>query len=282
MHHYATWHVLRRLRHTASAGPIGHYRHQGARRNLRVAAQFLTNLAHRDRTLAACCQGDLDRWMAHATAPNITSLRPFLRWAITARRMPHLQLPPTNQPLPSPISHQQRLELIRRLHSDDALDPTERVIGLLILLYAQSLDKITRLTIDDITTTDGHMLIRLGNPSAPVPAPFNEIINDYLAARPNLTTATNPDSRWLFPGRRAGQPMHPTTIRKRLQRLEIPNLNSRSRALRELLLQAPPAVVAGMLGYAASRAEVIAAEAGGTWQHYAPGDHRRQPNRAQT
>ena len=220
--------------------------------------------------------------MAHATTPDITSLRPFLRWAITARRMPHLQLPPTNQPLPSPISHQQRLDLIRRLHSDDALDPIERVIGLLILLYAQSLDKITRLTIDDITTTDGHMLIRLGNPSAPVPAPFNQIINDYLAARPNLTTATNPGSGWLFPGRRAGQPMHPTTIRKRLQRLEIPNLNSRSRALRELLLQAPPAVVAGMLGYAASRAEVIAAEAGGTWQHYAPGDHRRQPNRAQT
>jgi hypothetical protein len=198
--------------------------------------------------------------------------------------MPHLKLPPTTQPPPSPISHQQRLELIRRLHHDDTLEPTERVIGLLILLYAQSLNKITRLTIDDITSADGHLLIRLGDPPAPVPAPFDQIITDYLATRPNLTTATNPNSRWLFPGRRAGQPMHPTTIRSRLQRQGIPNLNGRSRALRDMLLQAPPAVVAGMLGYAAGRAEIIAAEAGATWQHYAPGDHHhhRQPDRART
>jgi hypothetical protein len=106
------------------------------------------------------------------------------------------------------------------------------------------------------------MLIRLGDPSAPVPAPFDQIISDYLLTRPNLTTATNRDSRWLFPGRRAGQPLHPTSIRSRLQRLDIPNLTGRSRALREMLLQAPPSVVAGMLGYAAGRAETIAAEAG--------------------
>ena len=177
---------------------------------------------------------------------------------------------------------QRFLELIRRLHSDAGLDPTERVIGLLILLYAQSLSRITRLTIDDITIADGEMLIRLGDPSAPVPAPFDQIISHYLAARPNLTTATNRDSRWLFPGRRAGQPLHPTSIRSRLQRLEIPNLNGRSRALREMLLQAPPSVVAGMLGYAAGRAEVIAAEAGATWQHYAAGDHNRQPGPTRT
>jgi hypothetical protein len=280
LHHYATWHLLRRLRATATAGPIGHYRHQGARRDLRVSAGFLTDLAHQNLTLTGCRQADLDRWMAHATAHNKTSLRPFLRWAINSRWMPRLQLPPTNQPPPSPISHQQRLELIRRLHNDDALDPTERVIGLLILLYAQSLNKITRLTIDDITSADGHMLIRLGNPSAPVPAPFDQIITDYLATRPNLTTATNRGSRWLFPGRRAGQPMHPTTLRMRLQRHGIPNLNGRSRALRDMLLQAPPAVVAGMLGYAAGRAEAIAAQAGATWQHYAADDHRRQPGRA--
>jgi len=176
------------------------------------------------------------------------------------------------------------------------MDLTERVVGLLILLCAQPLTRIVRLTIDDITIDDGTkdsddalpldsqhrppggaLAIRLGDPPAPIPAPFDELIRDYLAARPNLTTATNPDSRWLFPGRRAGQPLHPTSIRLRLQRLGIPNLNSRSRALREILLQAPPSVVAGMIGYAPSRAEAIAAQAGGTWKRYAPGDHSRLP-----
>ena len=56
--------------------------------------------------------------------------------------------------------------------------------------------------------------------------------------------------------------MHPTTIRLRFQRLEIPNLNGRTCAFREMLLQAPPSVVAGMLGYGTNRAEALAAEAG--------------------
>jgi hypothetical protein len=91
---------------------------------------------------------------------------------------------------------------------------TERVIALLVLLYAQPPPKITRLTVDDTTvdnTTvdDGQMLTRLSDPPAPVPPPFDAIISQYLAARPNLTTATNPGSRWLFPGRRAGQPCTP-------------------------------------------------------------------------
>jgi len=170
--------------------------------------------------------------------------------------MGRLQLHPTLAPAPSPISRQQRIQLIRRLHDGDGMDRTERVIGLLILLYAQPLPRIVRLTIDDIISPDDSndagdnsdhvagMSIRLGSPPAPVPAPFDQVIRDYFTARPNLTTATNPGSRWLFPCRRAGQPLHPTSIRLRLQRLGIPNLNSRSRALREMLV-APDRVSRG-------------------------------------
>lgn len=114
---------------------------------------------------------------------------------------------------------------------------------------------VTRLTLDDITMVDGQMFIRLGDPPAPVPAPFDDLINAYLQARPHMSTAGNPDSTWLFPCRSPRQPLHPTSIRLRLQQLGIPNLSGRSRALRELLLQAPPSVVAGMLGYGTSRAE---------------------------
>lgn len=155
------------------------------------------------------------------------------------------------------------------------MDLTERVAALLILLYAQPLTKVANLTIDDITNVDGQMLIRLGDPHAPVPPPFDTLIGQYLAERPNLTTATNPNSRWLFPGRRAVQPLHPTTFRLRLQTLGIPNLTGRSRALHAMLLQAPPSVVAGMLGYSADKAEAIAAETGATWKRYAAGDHSR-------
>jgi len=275
LHTYATWRILRQLRGVATAGPIGHYRQQIARRRLRVAATFLDYLAEQDGELAGCTQGQLDRWLAHANLADQTALRPFVKWATCSGHMNRLDLPPTRANVPTPMTQRDRLTWIRRIHDGDSMDLTERVVALLILLYAQPLTKVVRLSIDDVTLVDGQMLIRLGDPPAPVPAPFDAMISQYLAERPNLSTATNADSRWLFPGRRAGQPLHPTTFRKRLKRLGIPNLTGRSRALREMLLQAPPAVVATMLGYSADKAEAIAAESGATWKRYAAGDHTR-------
>jgi len=40
---------------------------------------------------------------------------------------------------------------MRRIHAGDDMDLTERVIAMLILLYAQPLNRVTRLTLDDVT-----------------------------------------------------------------------------------------------------------------------------------
>ena len=53
----------------------------------------------------------------------------------------------------------------------------------------------------------------------------------------------------------------------------VPTAPGRARALRELVLQAPPAVIAPLLGYDARHSEKIAAETGNTWQRYAAGSH---------
>lgn len=273
---YTQWHVLRRLRAAADAGSVGHYRDQNARVNLRVTAQFLDYLTTRGVTLTGCRQGDIDHWFATAASYQQHALRVFLSWAIRTKRAPSTRIPPVRELPPTLISLDQRITLLRRIHDGDGMDLTERVIAMLILLYAQPLMKITRLRVGDITRDEqGGMLIRLGDPPAPIPPPFDAIIDDYLAARPNLRTATNPASLWLIPGRRAEQPMHPTTIRLRLTRLGIPNLPARSRALREMLLQAPPSVVAGMLGYHTGKTEAIAAETGAIYKKYAAGDHSR-------
>jgi hypothetical protein len=275
LHAYANWRLLRDLRAISADGPIGHYRDQIARRRLRVAASFLSFLHGRCFLLAGCTQPALDEWFAQATAADRALQRHFLRWARETQRMPMLQLPLITANTPTPITQQERLEWIRRIYAGEGMDLTERVVALLVLLYAQPLTKVARLTVDDITVVDGQMLLRLGDPPAPVPPPFDDLLSQHLAARPNLMTATNPNSRWLFPGRRAGEPMHPTTFRLRFQKLGIPNLTGRSRALRAMLLQAPPAVVAGMLGYRPDKAEEIARGAGATWKRYAAGSHDR-------
>lgn len=147
------------------------------------------------------------------------------------------------------------------------MELTVRVLALLVLLYAQPLARIQQLTVDDIATgDDGQLLIRLGDPPTPVPAPFDQVIRQHVAARRNQMTAANTTSPWLFPGRASGQPMHTTSLRLRLHNLGIPNLTNRSRAIREMLRQAPAIIVAGMLGYT-TVAEKIAAEYGGTWQN---------------
>jgi hypothetical protein len=125
LHTYASWRVLPHLREIASTQPVGHYRHQMARRRLRVAAGFLHGLSSHDLALADCTQTLLDDWFAHATEADKANLRHFLRWARDTKRMPRLRLPPTRSTPPTPITHQQRLAWIRRIHHGDDMELAE-------------------------------------------------------------------------------------------------------------------------------------------------------------
>lgn len=276
---FITWYYLRAFRAKIDAGgELGYAPPQLARAQLRVTAAFLDGLAARGRTLAETTQADLDRVFAQSSPHLRDTLRPFLRWAMNTRRMPRLDLPPQLERSATLITQRRRIQLIRRIHDGDGMELTDRVLALLVLLYAQPLARIQQLTVDDIaTSTDGQLLIRLGDPPTPVPAPFDHIIRQHVAARRNQMTAANTTSPWLFPGRASGQPMHTTSLRLRLHNLGIPNLTNRSRAIREVLRQAPAIIVAGMLGYSSTGAEKIATEYGAPWQHYAGLD--RQPRR---
>ena len=267
LHHFITWRVLRQFRQ--KTGPLGYAAPQLARRRLRVAAAFLEDLDARSMTLVDLSQSELDSLYADMGESDRACLRPFLQWLITTRHMPGLQLAPLKQTAITLITQQQRVELIRRVYYGTDMELTDRVLALLMLLYAQPLARVQRLTIDDVTVErDGTMRIALGNPPTPVPAPFDEIIRRHIIERSNQMTATNAEARWMFPGRRAGEPLHPTSIRLRLRNLGIPRLTNRNRAIRELLRQAPPLIVAGMLGYSRTGADRIATEYGTAWTTY--------------
>lgn len=281
---FITWHYLRIFRaRVATRGELGYAAPQRARQQLRAAAGFLATLASDGRTLADTTQADLDRLFAEGPPRLREIFQPFLRWAMTTRRMPRLDLPPHIQPPVKLLTQQRRIELIRRVHNGHGMHLTDRVLALLVLLYAQPLTRIQQLTVDEIDTTpDRVLVIRLGDPPTPVPAPFDDIIRQHLAVRRNQTTAANMTSPWLFPGRASGKPLHTTSLRDRLRKLDIPNLSNRSRAIRELLRQAPPIIVASMLGYSPNGAERIATEYGAIWQRYAALDKKpRRPPRLQ-
>jgi site-specific recombinase XerD len=192
-----------------------------------------------------------------------------------SQHMPTLAIPHRSTSNPAPIAQHQRLALLRQAVNREDVPLQDRVAATLVLLYAQPLTRIARLTTEDVLLEDGEVLVRLGDPPSPVPEPFAGLMPAYLAQRPNTMTATNPEARWLFPGRRAGQPMTSDTLELRLRRLGFPTQRGRTAAIRHLVLQAPAPVVARMLGYHDDTTAQLAAEAGGTWRHYASGDHTR-------
>ncbi|WP_284740255.1 hypothetical protein [Amycolatopsis sp. RTGN1] len=273
---FATWHVLRQLRNTAARQPINPGRANLARHVLRTSAQFLVHLAEHNRPLEDCGQADIDRWFA-ADLGRAEHSRAFLRWCIAQRELPRLRIPSVVKKTGARLSQPQRLAFIRRVLTDPSIPAADRVLALLILLYAQPLVKVARLTVDDVLREQDQVLLRLGDPPIPVPLPFADVLLDYVANRPNMFSATNPSSRLLFPGRRAGQPMHTTSLRLRLRNLGLPSIDARTATIRQLLLEAPAAVVAGMLGYHVGTAETLAIQAGSTWARYAAGDHQRPP-----
>ncbi|AXE82637.1 hypothetical protein C5746_06640 [Streptomyces atratus] len=271
---FTAWHVQRRLNTLAGRGPLTGKQVQQARDEIHLATAFLDHLAERGRSLADCTQDDVDAWYAGGyTARRLTHA--FLRWAMRSKHMQKAAVPHRSTSNPAPLAQHQRLALLRQLVNHDDGPLQDRVAALLVLLYAQPLTRIARLGTDDVLHEDGEVLVRLGDPPSPVPAPFAGMLLDYLGQRPNTMTATDPDARWLFPGRRAGQPMTPETLELRLRHLAFPTQQGRTAAIRHLVLQAPAPVIARMLGYHDDTTAQLAAEAGGTWRHYAPGDHSR-------
>ena len=146
-----------------------------------------------------------------------------------------------------------------------------------MLLYAQPFTRIVRLTIDDVITEGNQVLLRLGEPPSPVPGPVAELLLEWVARRANMNTATNRESRWLFPGRRTGQPIHPETLSATVRHLGVPNVAARMAALRQLVLEMPAPVIADALDYHYTTTTRLAAQTGGVWTRYASGPRPRSP-----
>jgi hypothetical protein len=273
---FAVWYQLPRLRAKAQARPLTPSHRQFASDQLTQAHGLLGWLAARGHTLAQATQADLDAWHATHNDHQRRCLRAFLRWAMRAGRLPRLKLPPLLVRRAAPITQHRRLELLGQLLTDQDRPLRSRVAACLMLLFAQPATRVVRLTIDDVTrAADGQVFVRFGEPATPVPEPFATLLLQATAQRDNLQTATNPGARWLFPGRRAGQPLHASHLSQLVRDLGIPALAGRTAALRQLVLQVPAPVVAQALGYHHNTATRVATEAGTPWSRYASGDHGR-------
>ena len=274
---FATWEVLPRLRARAEKKPVTPAARRHAGDQVKRATAFLQWLSGRGLTLPDCRQADIDAWYAKNNEHARLALRAFLQWCVASRLTGRFRLPAAVIRHAAPLPDHERVSQLGRILTGHDLPLRTRVAAAIVLLYAQPLSRIVRLTLDDVIRDGGQVLLRLGEPPSPVPGPVADLLLSWIGNRDNMNTATNRNSPWLFPGRRAGQPMNPDALAALVNDIGIPTIAGRASAIRQHVLEMPAPVVADALSYHPVTTAKLAAQAARTWSRYAPGDHLRPP-----
>jgi hypothetical protein len=277
LHRYAVWHLLRRLRARNRDRNTTHSQVGVVRQRVRAAIVLLDWLDTRGLTLATCGQGDLEDWLTSKEVSHRAEAGNFVRWAISARVNRHLQFAATRWTGPcGPLEPEERWHQAKRLLHDDTLDTGDRVAGLLLLLYAQWPSTISRLSIDDVTTTDDAVRLRLGSAPVVLPEPLAGLTRDLVAnRRGHAVLGDQGTSPWLFPGGQPGRPISPDRLGQRLRSIGIRPAQARSTALFQLATELPAAILARMLGIHIKVAVQWQQASAGDWAAYAAEVSRR-------
>jgi hypothetical protein len=249
----------------AEAGRLDAGRVNRARDAVDSGVCFLRFLAGRGRSLGDAGQEDLDAFFATARRPF--GATDYLVFAIAHRRCGPLVLPRrARQSSPgTPLPELQRL--VATLLEDESLQLADRVAGLLVLLFAQSVTRLAALRVGAVTEHDSELSVNLGAHPVPLPEPAAALFTRYLAQR-TRTGTTNNATDFLFPGGRPGQHVTAFQLTKRLNALGITKAE-RQGALTHLVNEAPAAVVAKATGYSLGSTAARSVLFGPDWAHYA-------------
>jgi len=266
---FATWHHLRRLRGNSTPGQASERSVLSAKQQVTETIKFLTWLHDtHQRSAAECRQQDLDEWLASGPTTRHKT-RAFFAWAKRSKINTSVRFE-NQQPKHIPVLTQdQRLTWIKALLTGNAESLHYRVAGLLLLLYAQPLIRVAALPTTAVVVTPHEVRISLGAEPAPVPEPFANMLSGLLHRRPNLRTVggrvANP---WLFPARRPGKHLDAITLVHDLSRAGVNVLAARNSALRSLVAEMPPPVVAKLLGFSDNCTQRHAQLAAQPWSRY--------------
>jgi len=257
---FARWHHLRRLRENDDPTRNMDNATRCAKQEITEAGKFLTwLLTEHGTTIDDLTQGHLDTYLSEGTTTR-TVIRNFIRWRARAGIAPRFEVPyrvARSTPLASTRQH---LDLIKQVVEADHVILSTRIAALLLMLFGTPLDRICRLTLDDVVTTPTRTTIALGEVPAPIPPALLPLFHQHLEQRANNRTM-NHSSAWLFPGYTAGQHISEQSLMHRLRDLGIDIIAARNAALHDLTKEIDAASLADLLGYATQVMNIHAARA---------------------
>jgi hypothetical protein len=264
---FARWQLLRRLRLLEDRGNITRGSVQHARAAALAAARFQRWLDEQHIPLATASQPQLDRYLVQHPGRG-ASLNAFLDWTSRTRLSAPLNIPVPDKPLPHvTLGDEQRWRHVERLLHDKTVTRYVRVAGLFILLYAQPLSRICRMTHHQVASKHGLVTVTFDSEAIELPDPLEQIVLEQHAHATGDRFA-NHRSSWLFPGRHAGRPLATENFRSQLVALDIAPNQARKAAMFQLAAEMPAPVLADLLGLAPATASRWAKLAARDWSQY--------------
>lgn len=252
---YANWKVLRTVRRRTrrkqtTIGVAG-----SARERIRVAVRLLRHLDQKGESIAVLSQDTLDRW-TDGNRSRSGGIAPFIRWLNISGLTEGLWVDVQRATDPSEVNPEDlHRTLIRELISGQiTADLATRVAGLLILLYGARTESIHRLTTADISTAKGRTYLAIATDPIELPSTAAQLIGQLATlaeASPHTRTRAGNASYLFASSRRPHEPVHPTTLGRKLARAGIHPQIARNSAMLALTSDLPAAVVATQMGLTA-------------------------------
>lgn len=261
---YIRW---KQLRHMRAASPTSNGTFLRAKQTTTVAIEFCNWLTERDLTLTQATQTDLDAWIAEGPTTRLTLDR-FLTWTRAARITdPALTVPRHRRGTAPRLGYQAQTGVLTRVVSASDLAARLRLAAILILMFAQPIERIVNLRWDDITLTDDAVTVVLAATPIHFDHPLDRPVRELAAHPQHSNTAAHRDSPWVFRGTMPGAHITATHLRQEMRPL-CSALAARLGTLTELSRQSPVAILAEVLGYRAETLDKHAAASGADYERY--------------
>ncbi|MFD4257632.1 hypothetical protein ACFWR9_08365 [Streptomyces sp. NPDC058534] len=273
---WARWQPLRRLHRQPAHRPTSPGQACGIRHEIRSVVRLLEWLPSRDSSLATCTQHDIDDYLSTGSAERLR-IRSFLHWTSRHQHTRALTAPYCTSSLATDIvAADIRWSLVHRLVQEPGIAVRDRTAGLLLLLFAQPPSRICALTREDVLDDGTILRLRLGTHPVEIPPPLDNMVREVMRHPVSKAHFLEPGpSRWLFPGSRAGRPMEPVSMSRRLKALGIRPRPTRNASLMDLAAELPAIVFSRLLGFSEQTAANWMAESGGEEGPYAAHRARR-------
>ena len=242
-----------------------------ARSLVSEAIKLVRWLHEQQLELADLRQDLVDEWVTTGGTMR-RRVRLFLAWLERASVIARLEVAWDDRlPTRPALDDDRRFAILRRLLHDHELDPRDRFVGSVLLLYGKPTTQIASLrTIAINVDADGQTTLQLGRGEIQLPEPLDEIA---LALRDRQPKRTGTGG-WLLPGRYAGTHITADTLRVRLKRYGIgPSREGRHAALLALAARLPAPILAERIGIHQARAAQWVRLAGSTYAEYVANRH---------